>query len=62
MDDAPQLPTGYAGMIVLATVPPLWRRVMDRRLLEHYGADVTRTNIQPRKRDKVLKRYAGATS
>jgi len=29
---APQLPTGYAGMIALALVPPLWRRVMDRRL------------------------------
>ena len=26
-DDVPQLPTGYAGMIVLAAVPPLWRRV-----------------------------------
>ena len=25
-DEAPQLPTGYAGMIVLALVPPLWRR------------------------------------
>jgi len=26
---APQLPTGYGGMILLALVPPLWRRVMD---------------------------------
>ncbi|MDO8213779.1 alkane 1-monooxygenase [Conexibacter sp. CPCC 206217] len=59
MDDAPQLPTGYAGMIVLATVPPAWRRVMDRRLLEHYGGDVTRANIQPRKREQILKRYGG---
>src|SRR5580692_9566041 len=24
-DEAPQLPTGYAGMIVLAAIPPLWR-------------------------------------
>lgn len=57
MDDAPQLPTGYAGMIVLATVPPVWRRVMDRRLVEHYDGDVTLANIQPRKRDRILKRY-----
>lgn len=28
-DDAPQLPTGYPGMILLALVPPLWFRVMD---------------------------------
>lgn len=57
MDDAPQLPTGYAGMIVLAVIPPLWRRVMDKRLLEHYGGDVTRANISPRARRKVLARY-----
>ena len=61
MDDAPQLPTGYAGMIVLALVPPVWRRVMDHRLLEHYEGDVTRTNIQPRARRRVLKRYGGGT-
>ncbi|MCU0576934.1 MAG: alkane 1-monooxygenase [Desulfobacterota bacterium] len=31
-DGSPQLPTGYAGMILLAAVPPLWRMVMDRRV------------------------------
>jgi len=30
--DSPQLPAGYAGMFVLALVPPLWRRVMDPRV------------------------------
>jgi alkane 1-monooxygenase len=29
--DTPQLPTGYGGMILLAMVPPLWRKVMDPR-------------------------------
>ena len=29
---APQLPTGYAAMILLALVPQLWYRVMDPRL------------------------------
>jgi alkane 1-monooxygenase len=57
VDEAPQLPTGYAGMIVLAWFPPLWRRVMDPRLLEHYDGDVTKANIQPRKLDRVLERY-----
>jgi alkane 1-monooxygenase len=60
VDDAPQLPTGYAGMIVLAAFPPLWGRVMDRRLLAHYGGDVSLANIAPRKRKRVLARY-GAT-
>src|SRR5919107_1399587 len=53
-DEAPQLPTGYAGMIVLAYFPPLWRRVMDHRLIEHYEGDVTRANIHPRKLGRVL--------
>ncbi len=26
---APELPAGYAGSILMALVPPLWRRVMD---------------------------------
>jgi len=61
VDEAPQLPTGYAGMIVLAWFPPLWRRVMDRRLLDHYGGDLSRANIQPRAATRVMARY-GATS
>jgi alkane 1-monooxygenase len=32
VEDSPQLPTGYAGMVILALVPPLWRRVMDPRV------------------------------
>lgn len=31
-DDAPQLPAGYGTMFVAALVPPLWRRMMDRRV------------------------------
>jgi len=57
-DEAPQLPTGYAGMIVLACVPPLWRRVMDRKVIAHYGGDVTRANLHPRKRPRYLRRHA----
>ena len=29
LDDSPQLPTGYPGMILLAIIPPLWFRVMN---------------------------------
>lgn len=62
VDEAPQLPTGYAGMIVLALFPPLWRRVMDRRLLAHYGGDVTRANIAPRARRRIFARYGAGAS
>ncbi len=55
-EEAPQLPTGYAGMIVTAVIPPLWRRVMDHRVLAHYGGDVTLANIHPPKR----RRYESA--
>ena len=55
--EAPVLPTGYAGMIVLALFPPVWRRVMDQRVIDHYHGDVTKANIQPSKREKVLATY-----
>ena len=29
---SPQMPTGYPGMMLLAAVPPLWFRVMNRRV------------------------------
>ncbi|QNG18787.1 alkane 1-monooxygenase [Rhodococcus triatomae] len=60
MDQAPQLPGGYASMILLATVPPLWRTVMDHRVLDHYDGDITRVNVQPGKQEKIYARY-GAT-
>src|ERR1700727_2322330 len=50
VEEAPQLPTGYAGMILTAVIPPLWRRVMDHRVLEHYEGDVTRANLSPQVR------------
>ncbi len=59
-EESPVLPTGYAGMIVLAIVPAVWRRVMDPRVLAHFDGDVTRANISPRKRDKILAKYAPA--
>ncbi|MDH6677707.1 alkane 1-monooxygenase [Rhodococcus sp. LBL1] len=57
MDTAPQLPAGYAAMIVLAYVPPLWRSVMDKRVLAHYDGDITKVNLQPGKREKLLAAY-----
>ena len=44
MDEAPQMPAGYATMVVIAMFPPLWRRVVDPLVLEHYDNDITKTN------------------
>ncbi|VBA59677.1 alkane 1-monooxygenase [Mycobacterium attenuatum] len=57
MAGAPNLPSGYATLITLTYLPPLWRKVMDHRVLAHYGGDITKVNIDPRKREKVLARY-----
>jgi len=57
MEGAPNLPTGYASLIGVTYVPALWRRLMDHRVLDHYDGDITRANIHPRVRDKVLAKY-----
>lgn len=60
-EQAPQLPAGYATMVLLAVFPRVWRRVMDKRVLAHYGGDITRANIAPGKRERVLDIYSVAT-
>ncbi|WP_229401314.1 alkane 1-monooxygenase [Micromonospora okii] len=55
-DSSPQLPAGYATMIVVALVPPLWRRVMDRRVLAHYGGDLELANVHPPARARLRRR------
>ncbi len=40
-------------MILLALVPPLWRRVMDPRVADHYDGDLTRANCTPRMRRRL---------
>ena len=32
-DDSPQLPAGYPTCMLMALVPPLWFRVMDKRIV-----------------------------
>jgi alkane 1-monooxygenase len=51
--DSPALPTGYAGMILLALVPPIWRRVMDPRVAAHFDGDLNRANSTPRMRRRL---------
>ena len=38
LPESPQLPTGYAGMVLLALLPPLWRAVMDPRARAYRAA------------------------
>jgi alkane 1-monooxygenase len=43
-EDVPQLPSGYFGMFLLSYFPPLWRKIMDPRLLELVDGDLSRVN------------------
>ena len=61
-EESPVLPTGYAGMMVLALVPPLYRRLMDHRVVAHFDGDLTLANLQPGKRDKLLAKYPPAAA
>ena len=61
-DEAPQMPTGYAGMILLAYATPLWRRVMDPKVVAHYGGDHRLANIQPQAAERLERRFGTSAS
>jgi len=46
-ESAPQLPAGYATMITVAYLPPLWFVWMDRRVMAHYGGDLSLCKRRP---------------
>lgn len=58
-DDAPQLPNGYFGVYLLAYVPMLWFRVMDKRLLAlaHVKGNLDKVNICPDARAAIFLKY-----
>lgn len=60
--DLPQLPSGYFGMFPLSYLPPLWFWIMDRRLLAlpQVRGDLSRVNIDPRRRAALYARYGQA--
>jgi alkane 1-monooxygenase len=53
VDESPQLPAGYAVMIFCAMVPPLWRKVMDQRLMDFYEGDPSLVNVDRADRTAV---------
>lgn len=55
--DAPVLPTGYAGMIVLSWVPQIWRSVMDEKVIDHYDGDLSLANVHPRTAARYEQKY-----
>ena len=39
-DDVPSLPSGYFGMFLIAYIPWLWFKVMDKRLVAVTQGDI----------------------
>jgi alkane 1-monooxygenase len=46
-EELPRLPSGYPGCFVLAAIPPLWRAVMDPKVMTWAGGDIGRVNLRP---------------
>ena len=57
-EESPQLPAGYAAMILLAYFPPLWFAVMDKRVIRHYQGDLSRINWYGPRREALMAKYA----
>lgn len=56
-EDAPQLPGGYASMILPAYIPSWWFKIMDQRVFDHYKGDLTKANILPKRRAKLFAKF-----
>ncbi|MBX6420165.1 MAG: alkane 1-monooxygenase [Nevskia sp.] len=50
----PRLPSGYAAMIPIAYCTPLWFAIMNRKVRDQYGGDLSRANLKPALRRKLL--------
>ena len=55
--ESPVLPTGYAGMMTVALIPPLFRTLMDPRVAAHFEGDLRLANVAPGKRNQLFAAY-----
>ena len=56
-DDVPSLPTGYGGCFAMAFIPPLWFKVMDKRVVDWAGGDLNKVNMDPKSRARLEARW-----
>ncbi len=60
LENLPELPTSYSGMYLLAYLPWVWFRIMNKRLLEvpHINGDLDKVNIDPKYEAALKAKYA----
>lgn len=56
-EDSPQLPSGYASMILAAYFPLVFFKLMDHRVAAHHGYDLSKARIEPSKREALMRRW-----
>ena len=56
-DDVPTLPTGYPGCFAMAFFPPLWFKVMDKRVMAWAGNDLTKVNVHDPAREMLRQKW-----
>jgi len=61
-EGVPSLPSGYAAMILVAYIPPLWFRLMDPKVVAHHQGDMRKANIKPSVREAVIAKYSQPAS
>jgi alkane 1-monooxygenase len=57
--DLPELPSGYSGMYALAYIPPLWYKVMDKRVMAvpHINGDLSKVNVDPKSEARLRAKW-----
>jgi len=56
-ENLPTFPNGYFGMYGIAYIPWLWFKVMNKRLVDVTKGDISKINMLPSKRAKMIKKY-----
>lgn len=55
--EAPQLPGGYASMLLPAYIPGWWYKLMDEKVIRHYKGDLDRINWDPERKEELKAQY-----
>jgi len=57
-EKAPQLPGGYASMLLPAYLPQWWYETMDKRVIDHYEGDLSKINWDPDRKEELMAKYS----
>lgn len=56
-ENSPQLPSGYASMLLPAYIPWVWYALMDKRVVAHFKGDLTKANVLPQARERLYRTW-----